>query len=111
MAKQVFDERGYFTKRSLTQQIHDRICEKHGLSKSQVLINWLTTWKITKYPNGLVEKVGIIRLHAEGFDTRNFTVYQKAHHRWFMDCGAAELRTYGTEIAGPCDASHMGLCC
>ena len=79
-----YDKNGYLTKAALTKQIREIVSKEHNLSLDEVLVNWLTDWKITKYPSGLIQKGGKIRLRAPGFKTKQFFVYQEANKKWTM---------------------------
>ena len=70
---------GYLIRQAITSEVKEVIAKTHGLNKSDLLINWLTSWRKYKFPTGLVQKYAKIRIRAEGFKTRDFILTQEKH--------------------------------
>lgn len=75
---------GYLTRVALTTEIKRVIAKTHKLKYSDIIVNWLSSWKITKYPTGLIMKLGKIRLRAIGYKTQDYFVYQTKNNKWHM---------------------------
>lgn len=75
---------GYLTKSAITTQIRRVVAKDHNLKYSDILVNWLSLWKIAKYPTGLISKSGKIRLRAVGYKTQDYFVFQEKNKRWYM---------------------------
>ena len=75
---------GYLTRNSLASEIKKVVAKKHNLNPANIIINWMTRWRKTKYPSGLIAKVAKIKLHADGFEPRIFIVDQIAYQKWTM---------------------------
>jgi hypothetical protein len=75
---------GYCTKAHLATEIKRIVAKTHGLSRDEILVNFVTKWRLVKYPTGLVAKVATIVLRAPGFETRRYTVDQAKGQRWSM---------------------------
>ena len=75
---------GYMTKSHLTSCIKKVVSKTHGLKVSDIKIKWVSSWKITKYPTGLIAKSGKITMESKGFWKRSFIVTQEQNQRWSM---------------------------
>ena len=75
---------GYLTKRALTAEIKEVVAKEHNLDSADIIVNWMSSWKISKFPSGLIQKAGKIKLHAIGFKATIFFVYQTKNKRWHM---------------------------
>lgn len=77
-------KKGYMTKVALTTQIRKVVGKAHKIDPGDILVNWLSKWQLTKFPTGLVQKTGKIRLRAPGFTTRTFFIFQSKDTHWEM---------------------------
>ena len=88
---------GYYTKAALTWEIKQVIAKKHNLDPSDIIVNWICGWKLTKYPTGLIAKVGMIKLWASKFRSKTFIVHQNANEKWYMRQTGRIMATYTKE--------------
>ena len=75
---------GYLSKHKITNEIKEVVAKTHNLNKSDIMVNWLSSWRLVKFPTGLIQKAGKIRLRTSGFRTRDFFVYQTKNQKWSM---------------------------
>jgi len=75
---------GYLTKTALTTQIKRVVAKTHKIKYSDVLINWLSEWREYKFPTGLIQKYGKIRMRSVGFKAQDYIVTQKKNDKWYM---------------------------
>ena len=75
---------GYNTKAALTTQIRKTVGKAHSINPVDIIVNWISQWRETTFPTGLIKKTGTIVLRANGFETRKYYVSQKKDHRWSM---------------------------
>ncbi len=75
---------GYMTKSALTWEIKQVVAKKYDLDPADIIVNWISNWKLAKYPTGLIAKAGKIKLHAPGFNPEQFIVHQNPNEKWYL---------------------------